>query len=687
MSGDWRKLRPNARTAARLELIAVLSVNSPGFMAPRNRALVASGAQTLIASGALVIADPEPIEVKPVPASKRIALDQVIAASKRATRCAAAAQRVRDARLSMIRGRVEHLGSRRVETTEGARHYGQPVGSIIITDGPDEADGDTPSADGPISYGPDYVARGLKLYMEPTTLEFRQRAAAGELDYDELLDQLSSNGHVGQWWGIMDSPEDPNYFGSIEDFEGYGHVETSESVARELRDYQESLDDGDIDVTDYSDSVNMGIVMVADRPEINGEPFDPDNNAQVDGGLMGNSYLPDGTRVTVREIRYDAGNGWVSLRGNRVVSTSPSAEDEELTASAAPKTDDQKAKPLERYWTQGKGLARWAESPTPFRTLVKELRKEIPADEMTDKQLKGLAATYYRKVKGEWPGRRSGGKDKASRLALAAERARMGRLALVASKIGFAAKHRRVETPAGADHYGQPVGSIIVTDGPDAPDVKTPATKKADGDDDKADPLPRGFEKKYRGDDVESVPLKDVYGITEALVQWDANSKSEHNAGGTMEGDLTDYDLPATATDLIRSGINASFLHTGVGPGGEHEIEDDNSGNAEWDRLGGIINDALLRNQREEPRPTDPDVFGPRRQLSEMTNSEIADLYADISVLTEGEIDQESMRAFIGQVARRGLNVRAGLDDSAVTPDVRDAVRENLWAIWTRNGV
>ncbi|SNS58730.1 hypothetical protein [Rhodococcoides kyotonense] len=106
--------------------------------------------------------------------------------------------------------------------------------------------------------------------------------------------------------------------------------------------------------------------------------------------------------------------------------------DEALTAASA-KTDDQKAKPLERYWTQGKGLARWADSATPFRTLVSELRKEIPADEMTPEQINGLAATYYRKVKGEWPGKRGG--DKKERLALAAQRVRVGKLALLRSRI------------------------------------------------------------------------------------------------------------------------------------------------------------------------------------------------------------------------------------------------------------
>ncbi|MGB3358135.1 MAG: hypothetical protein WA972_21090 [Rhodococcus qingshengii] len=69
--------------------------------------------------------------------------------------------------------------------------------------------------------------------------------------------------------------------------------------------------------------------------------------------------------------------------------------------------DDRKAKPLERYWTEGKGLARWAEKPHPFTSLVDALTKEIPAGEMTPEQIKGLAAKYYHKVFRKWPGKRS----------------------------------------------------------------------------------------------------------------------------------------------------------------------------------------------------------------------------------------------------------------------------------------
>ncbi len=81
-----------------------------------------------------------------------------------------------------------------------------------------------------------------------------------------------------------------------------------------------------------------------------------------------------------------------------------------LLAAGVPKTDDQKAKPLERYWTQGKGLARWATTATPYRSLVAALRTEIEPGEMTDDQLKGLAANYYHKVFHKWPGKRGGGK-------------------------------------------------------------------------------------------------------------------------------------------------------------------------------------------------------------------------------------------------------------------------------------
>jgi hypothetical protein len=67
---------------------------------------------------------------------------------------------------------------------------------------------------------------------------------------------------------------------------------------------------------------------------------------------------------------------------------------------------------LRHYWTKTpEGLAKWADSPKPFTTLVSHLKKYV-------KDPEGLAAEYYHDVFGRWPGNhsgRKGGKGKGKR--------------------------------------------------------------------------------------------------------------------------------------------------------------------------------------------------------------------------------------------------------------------------------
>ena len=90
---------------------------------------------------------------------------------------------------------------------------------------------------------------------------------------------------------------------------------------------------------------------------------------------------------------------------------------------------------LHRYWTTGAGLARWAPTPTPYRSLVKALTQEV--DGMTPEQIKGLAANLYHDVFHQWPGRQNkgGGKLAASLLPPTPDEAR----ALVADMAGLIA--------------------------------------------------------------------------------------------------------------------------------------------------------------------------------------------------------------------------------------------------------
>lgn len=59
---------------------------------------------------------------------------------------------------------------------------------------------------------------------------------------------------------------------------------------------------------------------------------------------------------------------------------------------------------LWRYWTKGKGLAKWASSPHPYTALVRALRKAgVP-----EHSIHGLAANIFHAVMGIWPGERKG---------------------------------------------------------------------------------------------------------------------------------------------------------------------------------------------------------------------------------------------------------------------------------------
>lgn len=61
---------------------------------------------------------------------------------------------------------------------------------------------------------------------------------------------------------------------------------------------------------------------------------------------------------------------------------------------------------LKRYWL-GKGLSRWATTPTPYRSLVAALRSEGVSGRMVN----GLAARLYHWHFGTWPGKNHGKKN------------------------------------------------------------------------------------------------------------------------------------------------------------------------------------------------------------------------------------------------------------------------------------
>lgn len=58
---------------------------------------------------------------------------------------------------------------------------------------------------------------------------------------------------------------------------------------------------------------------------------------------------------------------------------------------------------LHHYWTRGPGLAKWAESPTPWTTLYHHLLKY-----MSPERAKRAASAWFHEIKGYWPGDQKG---------------------------------------------------------------------------------------------------------------------------------------------------------------------------------------------------------------------------------------------------------------------------------------
>jgi ribosomal protein S18 acetylase RimI-like enzyme len=156
-----------------------------------------------------------------------------------------------------------------------------------------------------MSYGNQYIARGLKLTIEHK--EMYNKFVNHIVTAQDIVNALhTDNGGVGPWWGIMGE------YGNLEEFRNeYAWVEYEDSIKKDFEDFGYEYHVG-----------NVGVVLVADRPRMpDGELWDPEVHG-LDYGLMGNSNIVDAgfDMANLVEVQFDAGWGWEVLpaQGMRV---------------------------------------------------------------------------------------------------------------------------------------------------------------------------------------------------------------------------------------------------------------------------------------------------------------------------------------------------------------------------------
>lgn len=154
------------------------------------------------------------------------------------------------------------------------------------------------------------AVRGVALSAERMSAEQLERAAGAGLSFDEVATLvLARDGYAGEWWGIAD--------GDVTGFRAYAHVPAGRSVVEALS------------MTEGADAPVLGVVLIADVPEVDGRSWEPELQHARAESLLGSSYLPPGTSVTLREVNYNAGDRWRSAHGTRVIAASRPASGEQ----------------------------------------------------------------------------------------------------------------------------------------------------------------------------------------------------------------------------------------------------------------------------------------------------------------------------------------------------------------------
>jgi hypothetical protein len=162
-----------------------------------------------------------------------------------------------------------------------------------------------------------HITRGLTL-GQGTNLSksFCEKVIQGRVTASDIIHEVMIDGHAGVWWGISG----PNGW-TIEDAKTYAEeVENNPDTS-----IKGLLDDGANEGSDATDWIGgvMDVVLVAHRPMVQGELWDPDKHSEYHNPLMGNSAVPEGISLELIELMYNAGWGWKSLSANgmRVTAT------------------------------------------------------------------------------------------------------------------------------------------------------------------------------------------------------------------------------------------------------------------------------------------------------------------------------------------------------------------------------
>lgn len=145
------------------------------------------------------------------------------------------------------------------------------------------------------------IARGIG-YVQIPDIETCRKFAEGRFTAQDVVDLVlrENNGRAGVWWGSIGDNEWDYYDDEYAPFH-HAYYSSNSDPMTIVAEYDEAAEEYGDQVV-YSEKADIGVVLYAEHPYVNGTYWNPLTDNQPIPGHQSQSYVPEGTQLRLVKV-------------------------------------------------------------------------------------------------------------------------------------------------------------------------------------------------------------------------------------------------------------------------------------------------------------------------------------------------------------------------------------------------
>lgn len=145
------------------------------------------------------------------------------------------------------------------------------------------------------------IARGIG-YVQLPDIETCRKFAEGRFTAQDVVDLvlMNNNGRAGVWWGSIGNNEWDYYDDEYAPFH-HAYYSSNSDPMTIVAEYDEAAEEYG-DQVFYSEKADIGVVLYAEHPYVNGTYWNPLTDNQPIPGHQSQSYVPEGTQLRLVKV-------------------------------------------------------------------------------------------------------------------------------------------------------------------------------------------------------------------------------------------------------------------------------------------------------------------------------------------------------------------------------------------------